>query len=284
MRSIQFISISALSNGGGLCFNPNQQTAPGDKLYFYFFFFHDCSCNSSTQYGHNVYFQDYYNLFSSNNPFHESYSTNSDNNRVCRYHYSSGWTYQRTEKKDWLSDGMKDRYVGVGGNDTSNLCGMSEAAPCKTVGHAVGSSMAQLSSTITVLAGRHVGEGATIGVGDKKIIITGRGKTVSVIGTNSLSSTSTRCLMYLLVNWRRGMWGSITTLKEVHRQMCLWCDSGISRKLPTNKLHFTALIPTVLSLNCAASTPYLSSTRRDSGCMVSLLGVQKIINTYLWVI
>ncbi|KAH7817345.1 uncharacterized protein MONOS_15425 [Monocercomonoides exilis] len=86
---------------------------------------------------------------------------------------------------------MKDRYVGVSGDDTSNLCGMSEAAPCKTVGHAVGSSMAQLSLTITLLGGRHVSEGATISVGEKKIIITGRGKTVSVIGTSALSSPAT---------------------------------------------------------------------------------------------
>ncbi|KAH7831776.1 uncharacterized protein MONOS_1928 [Monocercomonoides exilis] len=99
--------------------------------------------------------------------------------------------YQHTEKKDWLKEGMKDRYVGVSGNDTNNLCGMTELAPCKTVGHAVSSSMVQLSSTITLLGGRHVSEGVTISVGKKKIIITGKGKTMSVIGTNSLSLTST---------------------------------------------------------------------------------------------
>ncbi|KAH7822909.1 uncharacterized protein MONOS_14149 [Monocercomonoides exilis] len=68
---------------------------------------------------------------------------------------------------------------------------MSEAAPCKTVGHAVESSMEQLSSTITVLSGKHVSEGATISVGEKKIIITGKGKTVSVIGTSAFSISST---------------------------------------------------------------------------------------------
>ncbi|KAH7820313.1 uncharacterized protein MONOS_10171 [Monocercomonoides exilis] len=60
--------------------------------------------------------------------------------------------------------------------------------------HAVGSSMEQLSSTITVLDRRCVPKGATISVGEKKIIITGRGKTVSVIGTSALSSTSTTLL------------------------------------------------------------------------------------------
>ncbi|KAH7814958.1 uncharacterized protein MONOS_12880 [Monocercomonoides exilis] len=171
MRSLQFISCSAVSYGGGLYFYPYQSTAPSNNIYCYFFFFHDCSCNASTPYGHDVYFRDDYNLFSSANPFYESYTTNSNDTRVCRYYKSGSWYYQYTEKKDWLKEGMKDRFVGVGGSDSSNLCGMSEAAPCKTVGHAVGSSMAQLSSTITVLSGKHVSEGATINVWGKKIII-----------------------------------------------------------------------------------------------------------------
>ncbi|KAH7828505.1 uncharacterized protein MONOS_7705 [Monocercomonoides exilis] len=82
---------------------------------------------------------------------------------------------------------MKDRYVGVSGDDSNNLCGMSEAAPCKTVGHAVGSSMAQLSSTITLLGGKRVSEEKTINVGEKKISVLGKGNSVSAIGTNSLS-------------------------------------------------------------------------------------------------
>ncbi|KAH7817906.1 uncharacterized protein MONOS_8059 [Monocercomonoides exilis] len=169
MRSLQFISCTAVSVGGGLDFRPSQSTPPSNKLYCYFFFFHDCRCTTtSTPYGHDVYFEDYYNHFSSNNPFYESYTTNSDDTRVC---YWVNGAYQHTEKKDWLKEGMKDRYVGVSGNDSSNLCGMSEAAPCKTVGHAVGSSIAQLSSTITVLSGRHVSENSTISVGEKKMMI-----------------------------------------------------------------------------------------------------------------
>ncbi|KAH7825063.1 uncharacterized protein MONOS_11029 [Monocercomonoides exilis] len=191
MRSLQFISCSAYSYGGGMRFDPNQQTAPSNNIYCYFFFFHDCSYTDTTPYGHDVYFYDGNNLFSSANPFHESYTTNSDDTRVCYEYYSGGWQYQHTEKKDWLKEGMKDRFVGVGGNDASNLCGMSEAAPCKSVGHAVGSSMAQLSSTITLLSGRHVSEGATISVGEKKISVVGRGKTVSVIGTSALSLSAT---------------------------------------------------------------------------------------------
>eukprot|EP00770_Monocercomonoides_exilis_P014349 MONOS_14295.1-p1 / transcript=MONOS_14295.1 / gene=MONOS_14295 / organism=Monocercomonoides_exilis_PA203 / gene_product=unspecified product / transcript_product=unspecified product / location=Mono_scaffold00973:12275-17305(+) / protein_length=1677 / sequence_SO=supercontig / SO=protein_coding / is_pseudo=false len=187
MRSLQFISCNATSTGGGMRFYPDQSEAPDDKLYCYFFFFHDCRCSNSTPYGHDVFFQDNYNHFSSNNPFYESYTTNSNDKRVC-YYYNG---YQHTEKKGWLKEGMKDRYVGVSGDDASNLCGMSEAAPCKTVGHAVGSSTAQLSSSITVLSGKHVSEGTTISVGEKKISVVGRGKAVSVIGTNSLSTSST---------------------------------------------------------------------------------------------
>ncbi|KAH7822521.1 uncharacterized protein MONOS_16430 [Monocercomonoides exilis] len=193
MRSLQLISCNATSTGGGLCFNPNQQTAPSNNLYCYFFFFHDCNCNASTPYGHDVYFEDYYNLFSSNNPFYESYTTNTNDKRVYyQYYNGNNWVYQETQKKGWLKEGMKDRYVGVSGDDANNLCGMSESAPCKTVGYAAESSMAQLSSTITVLSGKHVSEGATINAGEKKIIITGKGKTVSVIANNSLISSSTK--------------------------------------------------------------------------------------------
>ncbi|KAH7829331.1 uncharacterized protein MONOS_15600 [Monocercomonoides exilis] len=184
MRSLQFISCSAYSHGGGMRFDPNQQTAPSNNIYCYFFFFHDCSCTDTTPYGHDLFFQDLYNLFSSNNPFYESYTTNSNDTRVCRYYLSGSWTYQHTEKMWWLSVGMKDRYVGVSGDDTNNLCGMSEAAPCKTVGHAVGSSMAQLSSTITLLGGRDMSEEKTISVEEKKIIIAGKGKKLKTIGMN----------------------------------------------------------------------------------------------------
>ncbi|KAH7829318.1 uncharacterized protein MONOS_14253 [Monocercomonoides exilis] len=118
-------------------------------------------------------------------------SGKSGGGRVCINVYSGSWKYQHTEKKWWLNEGIKNRYVGVSGNDSSEMCGMSEVDACKTVSHAVSSSMAQLSSTITVLSGKHVSEGATIIVGEKKISIVGRGKAVSVIGTNSLSSSST---------------------------------------------------------------------------------------------
>ncbi|KAH7820465.1 uncharacterized protein MONOS_8744 [Monocercomonoides exilis] len=222
MRSLQFISCSAVSYGGGLYFRTYQSTAPDDKLYCYFFFFHDCSCNASTPYGHDVYFEDRYNLFSSNNPFYESYTTNTNDTRVClQYYNGSSWKYQHTEKKGWLKEGMKDRYVGVGGDDANNLCGMSEAAPCKTVGHAVGSSMVQLSSTITVLGGRHVSEGTTISVGEKKISVVGRGKTVSVIGTNSLSSPATTLFSVYSGQLEVGHVEIDYNLQEIYRRACL---------------------------------------------------------------
>ncbi|KAH7831360.1 uncharacterized protein MONOS_6039 [Monocercomonoides exilis] len=191
MRSVQFISCLAVSNGGGLDFHTVQSTPPSNSIYCYFLFFHDCSCKASTPYGHDVYFQDNKNLFSSHNPFYESYTTNSDEKRVCYIYYSSSWAYQHTEKKWWLKEGMKDRYVGVSGSNANNLCGMSVATPCLTVGYAVESSMKQLSSTITVLGGRHMSEGATINVGEKKISVVGKGKTVSVIGISALSTSST---------------------------------------------------------------------------------------------
>ncbi|KAH7815695.1 uncharacterized protein MONOS_119 [Monocercomonoides exilis] len=192
MRSLQFISCSAVSCGGGLDFEPHQSTAPSNNTYCYFLFFHNCRCTDSTPYGHDVFIYDGFNLFYSNNPFYESFTMNSDNRRVC--YADSNWVYQHTEKKDWLSVGMKYRYVGVSGDDTNNLCGMIESASCKTVGHAVETSMVQLSSTITLLGGKHASEEKTISVGEKKISIVGRGKAVSVVGTSALSSTSTTLL------------------------------------------------------------------------------------------
>ncbi|KAH7817921.1 uncharacterized protein MONOS_16511 [Monocercomonoides exilis] len=170
-------SIKIENNSFNACTAKNNY---GGGMYAYYI----TSCNASTPYGHDVFFYDGNNLFSSDNPFYESYTTNSNDTRVCRYYYSGGWYYQHTEKKGWLKEGMKDRYVGVSGDDSSNLCGMSEAAPCKTVGHAAGSSMAQLSSTITLLGGRHVSEEKTISVGEKKISVLGKGKTVSVMTLN----------------------------------------------------------------------------------------------------
>ncbi|KAH7821604.1 uncharacterized protein MONOS_11482 [Monocercomonoides exilis] len=90
----------------------------------------------------------------------------------------------------WLSVKMKDWYVVVSGDDTSNLCGMSETAQCNSMGHAMGSSTAQLSSTITVLCGKHGREEKTINIGDN-ISVVGIFEAVSVIGTNTLSSSST---------------------------------------------------------------------------------------------
>ncbi|KAH7832058.1 uncharacterized protein MONOS_388 [Monocercomonoides exilis] len=148
-------------------------------------------CTASTPYGHDVYFEDYYNLFSSNNPFFESYTTNTNEKRVCYSFYLSDWTYQQTEKKDWLKDKILDRFVGVNGDDSYEKCGEHEILPCKTVGYAVDVSIAQLSSIITVLGGKHVSEGTTINVGEKKISVVGKGKEVSVIGTGALSSSST---------------------------------------------------------------------------------------------
>ncbi|KAH7829425.1 uncharacterized protein MONOS_724 [Monocercomonoides exilis] len=143
-------------------------------------------CIASAPFGHNVYFEDYYSFFLSNNPFYESFTTKSNEKRVCR-----NYNGQYTEKKWWLKEGMKDGNVGVNGDDSNDMFAMSESAPCKTVGHAVGESLAQLSSTITALSGRHVSEGEMIIVGEK-ISVVGIVEAVSVIGTNTLSSSSTK--------------------------------------------------------------------------------------------
>ncbi|KAH7822661.1 uncharacterized protein MONOS_15129 [Monocercomonoides exilis] len=114
--------------------------------------------------------------------------------RVCHGYIessSTSWTFQHTEKWDWLNEGMKDRCDGASENETNNLCGMNESAPFKTVGHAVVSSMGKLITLITEQGGRQGSEEKTISVGEKKISVVGRGKEVSEIGTSALSSPAT---------------------------------------------------------------------------------------------
>ncbi|KAH7832048.1 uncharacterized protein MONOS_398 [Monocercomonoides exilis] len=194
MRSIQFISCSAISLGGGLSFYPFQSTAPADNHYCYFFFFHDCGCTNSTPYGHDVYFEDYYNLFLSSNPFFESYTTNTNQNRLCyacNYSSSDGWTFQHTEKKDWLKKGVLYRLVAVSGGSTDELCGVDEPTACKTVGIAVSHSLIQLMLSVVLIEGSYQRETTTINFESMKISVLGKGKEVSVIGTGALSSSST---------------------------------------------------------------------------------------------
>ncbi|KAH7819323.1 uncharacterized protein MONOS_9724 [Monocercomonoides exilis] len=195
MRSIQYISCSAKSNGGGLRLYPNESTAPNDKIYCYFLFFHQCECSSNLPYGHDVEFIDHHNLYvNSGIPFHECFTTNSNNQRVCyasNFSSSKNWTYQHTEKMGWLNEWQKVLLVGVNGDDSNGLCGMDELVPCKTVGHAMETGLEELSSSITLLEGNHISETTTIEIGTKKISVIGKGKQVSVIMTSSLSSPST---------------------------------------------------------------------------------------------
>ncbi|KAH7815061.1 uncharacterized protein MONOS_13818 [Monocercomonoides exilis] len=93
MMNAQFISCSASSHGGGMGFEPNQATALSN---------------------HDVYFSDGNNLFSSHNSFYESYTTNTDEKRVCY----NGKILQHTEKMWWLSISMKDRTL-----QDSGVCG-----------------------------------------------------------------------------------------------------------------------------------------------------------------
>ncbi|KAH7832150.1 uncharacterized protein MONOS_11695 [Monocercomonoides exilis] len=194
MRSIQFISCSAFREGGGLCLHPNRATAPNDGIYCYFLFFHECKCRTtSNPYGHDVMYYDYYNAIStSDNPFHECYTTNADDKRVCYgYNYSNAgaWTYDQTSKKDWLKD--KTIYVLVNGSDGYELCGANTTFACKTVKKAFEMCEVQISLAITLMEGNHESETTTIDIGSKKISVIGIGKDKSSIGTGALSSVGT---------------------------------------------------------------------------------------------
>eukprot|EP00770_Monocercomonoides_exilis_P013763 MONOS_13710.1-p1 / transcript=MONOS_13710.1 / gene=MONOS_13710 / organism=Monocercomonoides_exilis_PA203 / gene_product=unspecified product / transcript_product=unspecified product / location=Mono_scaffold00869:24692-27381(+) / protein_length=874 / sequence_SO=supercontig / SO=protein_coding / is_pseudo=false len=193
MRSIQFISCTANGYGGGLELYPNRATAPNDKFYCYFLFFHECKCRTtSNPYGHDVMYFDYYNAIStSDNPFYECYTTNANDQRVCyAYNYSNAnaWTFQHTEKKEWLKD--KTIYVSVNGNDLYELCGSNESNPCLTVKKALEMCEIQISLTITLMEGNHKSETTTIEIGTKKISVIGKGKDKSSIEIGALSSSS----------------------------------------------------------------------------------------------
>ncbi|KAH7829275.1 uncharacterized protein MONOS_15874 [Monocercomonoides exilis] len=192
MRSIQFISCSAMGYGGGLYFHPNKQTDQNNTFYCYFLFFHECKCRTtSTPYGHDVEYVDTYDVYlNSGNPFCECYTTNTNEQRMCyAYNYSNAntWYFQYTEKKEWLKD--KTIYVSANGNDTSPLCGSNESNPCLTVKKAFEMCEVQISLAITLMEGNHTSETTTIKIGEKKISVIGTGKDKSSIGTGAFSSS-----------------------------------------------------------------------------------------------
>ncbi|KAH7819198.1 uncharacterized protein MONOS_10303 [Monocercomonoides exilis] len=205
MRSIQFISCSALREGGGLCLHPRRDTTPDNKLYCFFLFFHECSCrDAANPYGNDVEYVDAYNLYlDSGNPFHECYTTNTDDKRVCLAYYPSGtWTYDQTLKKDWLKRGVLNRFVAESSGYEEEFCGANESYACRTIGVAVIRSVIQVSLTVTLLEGDHISETATIDIGTKKISVIGKGKDKSSIEMKSLSST---CSLFSVTSGHLGM-------------------------------------------------------------------------------
>ncbi|KAH7824688.1 uncharacterized protein MONOS_951 [Monocercomonoides exilis] len=192
MRSIQFISCSAASHGGGLRLHPNRPTASKDRVYCYFLFFHGCKCSANPLLGHDMVYLDYYNIIlNSDNPFYECYTTNTDEKRVCYGHdYSSstGWTFQHTEKKDWLKRGILNRFVAVSGGNAEEFCGANESYACRTIGVAVEKSVIQVSLSVTLMEGNHTSETETIDIGEKKISVIGKDKEKCSIGTGTLST------------------------------------------------------------------------------------------------
>eukprot|EP00770_Monocercomonoides_exilis_P016632 MONOS_16607.1-p1 / transcript=MONOS_16607.1 / gene=MONOS_16607 / organism=Monocercomonoides_exilis_PA203 / gene_product=unspecified product / transcript_product=unspecified product / location=Mono_scaffold01918:5-1197(-) / protein_length=397 / sequence_SO=supercontig / SO=protein_coding / is_pseudo=false len=161
MRSIQFISCSALREGGGLFFRPEKTEKPVNETYCFFLFFHECSCRDiNNPRGHDVEYVDTYNLYlDSGNPFHECYTTNTNDKRICfAYNYANAgaWSYDQTMKMDWLKD--KTIYVSVKGSDGYELCGANESNPCLTVKKALEMCEVQISLTITLMEGDHQSE------------------------------------------------------------------------------------------------------------------------------
>ncbi|KAH7821682.1 uncharacterized protein MONOS_7443 [Monocercomonoides exilis] len=148
-------------------------------------------CLENTPCGHDIYYEDEHSLYlSSDNPFFECYTTNTDDRRVCYgYNYSSpeSWTFQHTEKKVWLKD--KTIYVSVNGSDASQFCGENTTHACLTVKKALKMCEVQISLAINLLEGNHQSETTTIDIGEKKISVIGKGRMESSIGTGALFSS-----------------------------------------------------------------------------------------------
>ncbi|KAH7829279.1 uncharacterized protein MONOS_15799 [Monocercomonoides exilis] len=128
------------------------------------------------------------------NPFYECYTTNTDDQRVCyAYNYASAsaWSYQHTEKKDWLKRGILNRFVAVSGGGEEDLCGVNESYACRTIGVAVIRSVIQVSLSVTLMEGNHTSETETIEIGEKKISVIGKRRETCSIGTGALSSVGT---------------------------------------------------------------------------------------------
>ncbi|KAH7827637.1 uncharacterized protein MONOS_7488 [Monocercomonoides exilis] len=194
MRNVQFVSCFASSKGGGIHLEPNKSAISDDGLRCFFFFFHNCSCSENPPLGHDIFFEDCYSLhISSNNPFCECFSTNTNDTRVCysyNYAIANAWIIQFTEKKDWLKRGILNRIVAVSGGNEEELCGMNESSACRTICVAVSRSVMQLSLSVTLMEGNYASETETINIGEKKISVIGTGKDKSSIGTGALSTPS----------------------------------------------------------------------------------------------
>ncbi|KAH7829270.1 uncharacterized protein MONOS_14641 [Monocercomonoides exilis] len=206
IRSVRFISCNASTRGGGFHLEPEKKTVPANGLYCYFLFFHECKCLGDPPHGHDMIYLDNYNLYlDSGNPFHECYTTNTDDQRVC-YGYiassSTSWTFQHTEKWDWLKRGILNRFVAVSGGGEEELCGLDESSACRTIGVAVIRSVIQVSLSVTLMEGNHTSETETIEIGEKKISVIGKRRETCSIGTETnfcISSFSSLSFSSLLL-------------------------------------------------------------------------------------
>ncbi|KAH7827838.1 uncharacterized protein MONOS_14192 [Monocercomonoides exilis] len=193
IRSIQFVSCSAVREGA-LYFRPEKAGKPNDGFFCYFLFFHECRCLNNLPYGHDLMFVDIFNDYlNSGIPLKECYTTNTNIQRVgyaYNYAYSNTWSYQHTEKSEWLKNGILYRLVTADGGSTNELCGINESNACKSIGVAVSQNAIQTSLFVSLMEGNHGNEQETISVGNKMNVV-GKGKEASVIGTNSLSLSST---------------------------------------------------------------------------------------------
>ncbi|KAH7817572.1 uncharacterized protein MONOS_11078p1 [Monocercomonoides exilis] len=227
MRNIFFGNCSAKSEGGGLFSEVNGTGLQIDSVLFYFIFFQKCSCSGDPPYGLDVCIYDTV-CIDFTNPFANSFTSNTNEKRVCYKFKSSSLTYEQTERKDWLPL-IQFYNVGTNGIDFE-LCGAMEVLACKTAGFAVQQSTGDTESRVIILEGRHMSERAAIEIGSKKIIIEGMGKEASLIETKALKAEAES-----LISVADGdMW--LQSLSIDHTSKCVPSPSVVKQTSPNGNV------------------------------------------------
>ncbi|KAH7820489.1 uncharacterized protein MONOS_336 [Monocercomonoides exilis] len=144
--------------------------------------------NEATVHGHDVYLKDMHNeaiTQDQNSPFYKSMSTRQDESRL--YYVTSAKPEEGAEKKSFIGDDQRNRYVSKDSKFDEPTCGLNENLQdkyCRTIGVAVSYCSDWTQNTIHIMEGDSLSETATIAVGAKFIVVQTAGKESTIIRTS----------------------------------------------------------------------------------------------------